>query len=398
MSMPLPLAGVRVLAFSQFGAGPFATLNLADMGAEVIKIEDPTTGGEISRFVPPHRIDGDSLYFQSWNRGKRSITLNLRKPGARDILHDLVRVSDAVFNNLRGDEPAKLGLTYSSLGQVNPRIVCCSLNGFGSTGPRAADPGYDYLMQASTGYMSMTGDPASPPAASGVSFVDHAAGFAAALGLVSSLYAARVSGRGRDVEVSLLNTAYSMLTYLAIWNLNKGFEPKRHPGSAHQTLVPVQTFRTADGHITIFCGKEKFWQSLCQAFGDPELASDSRFDTFERRLSNRAECVEAVQSHFLKRTTGDWIDQLSGKVPCAPVRSLSDALEAASDDPETIVEVDHPEFGVLREVNTLVRFAERNGNRRARAPRLGEHTDIVLRDCLNYSDEKIAELRKQLIL
>ena len=178
MSMPLPLAGVRVLAFSQFGAGPFATLNLSDLGAEVIKIEDPTTGGEISRFVPPHRIDGDSLYFQSWNRGKRSITLNLRKPGARDILHDLVRVSDAVFNNLRGDEPAKLGLTYSSLSQVNPRIVCCSLNGFGSTGPRAADPGYDYLMQASTGYMSMTGDPASPPAASGVSFVDHAAGFA----------------------------------------------------------------------------------------------------------------------------------------------------------------------------------------------------------------------------
>jgi len=352
MSAPLPLTGVRVLAFSQFGAGPFATLNLADMGADVIKIEDPTTGGEISRFVPPHRIENDSLYFQSWNRGKRSITLNLRKPGAKEVLHDLVRVSDAVFNNLRGDEPAKLGLTYCSLGKINPKIVCCSLNGFGSTGPRAADPGYDYLMQASTGYMSMTGDPGGPPAASGVSFVDHAAGFAAALGLVSALYAARVSGIGRDVEISLLNTAYSMLTYLGIWNLNRNFEPRRHSGSAHQTLVPVQTFRTADGHITIFCGKEKFWQALCEAFEDPQMASDPRFDTFEHRFSNRSECVQAVQSHFLKRNTAEWIAALSGKVPCAPVRSLSEAMQAASSEPDTIVEVEHPEFGTLRELNT----------------------------------------------
>jgi crotonobetainyl-CoA:carnitine CoA-transferase CaiB-like acyl-CoA transferase len=398
MSVPLPLTGVRVLAFSQFGAGPFATLNLADLGAEVIKIEDPTTGGEISRFVPPHRIENDSLYFQSWNRGKRSITLNLRKPGAREVLHDLVRVSDAVFNNLRGDEPGKLGLTYSSLGKVNPRIVCCSLNGFGSAGPRAADPGYDYLMQASTGYMSMTGDPNGPPAASGVSFVDHAAGFAAALGLVSALYAARTSGTGRDVEVSLLNTAYSMLSYLGIWNLNRGFEPERRSGSAHQTLVPVQTFRTADGYITIFCGKEKFWQSLCESFGDSELASDSRFDTFEHRLLHRSECVEAVQTHFLKRSTSDWIAELSGKVPCAPVRNLSEALRAASDEPGTIIEVEHPEFGTLRELNTPVRCGGADVQHRTCAPKLGEYTDTVLRECIKYSDEHIAHLREQLII
>src|SRR5579862_3619302 len=228
MNQPLPLEGVRVLAVSQFGAGPFATLNLSDLGAEVIKIEDPTTGGDVSRYVPPYTAEGDSLYFQSWNRNKRSIALDLRSPAGMALFHDLVGVSDAVFNNLRGDQPAKLGLTHACLSRWNPKIVCCSLNAFGSEGPRAQDPGYDSLMQARTGYMSITGDPSGPPAACGVSFIDHAAGFAAALGLVSALYAAAKTGIGRDVEVSLLDTAYSMLTYLAVWNLNRGFEPQRH--------------------------------------------------------------------------------------------------------------------------------------------------------------------------
>ena len=395
MNAALPLEGVRVLAISQFGAGPFATLNLADLGAEVIKIEDPSTGGDVSRSVPPYRIEGDSLYFQSWNRNKRSVTLDLRKPEGREVFHDLVKVSDVVFNNLRGDQPAKLGLTHACLSQWNPRIVCCSLNGLGSQGPRAQEPGYDYLMQAYAGYMSITGDACGPPVACGVSFIDHAAGFAAALGIVSALYAVQKTGVGRDLEVSLLDTAYSMLTYLAIWNLNRGFEPKRRPGSAHQTLVPVQTLRTLDGHITIFCGKEKFWRLLCEAFEDPGLAQDPRFATFEARFRNRDAVIERVQEHFLKKTTGEWLRLLSGKVPCAPVQTLTEALS----DPElpnrgTIVEVEHNVFGAVRQVNTPVRCLGGEKREHRCAPALGQDTEAVLKDYLKYSESRIEGLRR----
>ena len=387
----LPLAGLRILAFEQFGAGPFATLNLADMGAEVIKIEDPTTGGEVSRSVPPYRGEGDSIYFQSWNRNKKSLTLNVRKTEARTVLLDLVKVSDVVFNNLRSDQPAKLGLTYECLRDVNPRIVCCSLSGFGSQSSQASEPGYDYLMQAAMGYMSITGDPSGPPAACGVSFIDHAAGFAAALAIVSAVLAARGLGAGRDVEVSLSDTALSMLTYLAAWTMNRDFEPQRHTGSAHQTLVPVQTFRTLDGHITIFCGKEKFWRLLCECFGDSALAA--QFPSFEARMEARAEVVRRVQEHFLKRPTDAWLESLAGKVPCAPVRTMREALDAASAG--AVVEVDHPQWGKLREVNTPARFSARARVEHEAAPALGAHTESILKDYLGYDESRIAALRLQ---
>jgi crotonobetainyl-CoA:carnitine CoA-transferase CaiB-like acyl-CoA transferase len=393
MSAPLLLEGVRIVALSQFGAGPFATLNLADLGAEVIKIEDPSTGGEVSRFVPPYCIEADSLYFQSWNRNKRSFTLDLRKPEGIAVFHDLVKVSDLVFNNLRGDQPAKLGLTYSQLQEHNPRIVCCSLNGFGSDGKRSKEPGYDYLVQAMTGYMSVTGDPSGPPSSCGVSVIDHATGFAAAMAMVSALYSVQRTGIGCDIEVSLLDTAYSMLTYLATWNLNRGFEPKRYPGSSHQTLVPVQTFRTSDGHITIFCGKEKFWKLLCEALGDADLAKDLNFATFGGRFRNRESLVERVQAHFLRKTTDEWLSLLSGYVPCAPVRSIGEALA----DPEAvargnIIEVEHQTFGKVREVNTPVRFPGKGRRHHIRAPLLGEHTEMVLKNYLKYSDDQIEKL------
>ena len=390
----LPLAGVRVVAFEQFGAGPFATLNLADMGAEVIKIEDPTTGGEVSRFVPPYRGEGDSIYFQSWNRNKKSLTLDLRKPGARDVLLDLVRSSEVVFNNLRSDQPAKLGLTYESLGSVNPRIVCCSLSGFGSKSSRAKEPGYDYLMQAGSGYMSVTGDPSGPPAACGVSFIDHAAGFAAALAMVSAVLAARTSGNGRDVEVSLADTSLSMLTYLAAWTMNRGFEPQRFPGSAHQTLVPVQTFRTADGYLTVFCGKEKFWRELCECFGDRALAES--FGAFETRLEHRDDVVKAVQAHFAQRPTAEWLERLAGKVPCAAVQNMPEALEAAcAEGLGAVIDVEHPEWGTLREVNTPARFSGKARLDHEAAPPLGAHTVAILKEYLGYDESRIAALRQQ---
>ena len=188
--MRLPLEGIRILAVSQFGAGPYATMVLAELGAEVIKVEDPSVGGDVSRTVPPHAIEHDSLYFQSFNRNKKSLTLNLKAREGREIIEKLAGMSHAVFNNLRGDQGPELGLDYSSLKHANPKIVCCSLTGFGTTGPQASEPGYDYLMQAYAGYMSLTGDPQGPPAACGVSVIDHAAGFAAALGLTAAVYAA----------------------------------------------------------------------------------------------------------------------------------------------------------------------------------------------------------------
>ncbi|MBI1961788.1 MAG: CoA transferase, partial [Candidatus Rokubacteria bacterium] len=272
MSAPRPpLAGLRVLAVSQFGAGPFGTQVLADLGAEVIKIEDPAVGGDVSRYVPPYQAAGDSLYFQSFNRGKKSLALDLKHPDGRTVLHDLVRVSHAVYNNLRGDLPAKLGLTYAALGAVNPAIVCCSLSGFGATGPRAAEPAYDYLIQGYAGYMAVTGEPDGPPGKCGVSVIDFAGGYASMLGLMVGLWDAQRTGVGRDLDVSLLDTAVSMLSYFAIWALNRDWQPERVADSGHQTLVPAQNFRTRDGWIVVFCNKEKFWTALLDALELPAL-------------------------------------------------------------------------------------------------------------------------------
>ncbi len=239
------LKGMRILAVEQFGAGPFGTLHLADLGAEVIKIENPHAGGDISRSVPPFTGDQDSLYFQSFNRNKRSLTLDLKHPDGRQIFEDLVRVSDAVFSSLRGDQPEALGLTYEHLKAVNPKIVCCALTGYGMTGPRKAEPAYDYLMQAYAGWMSLTGEPGSPPAKSAFSVVDFSAGLVAMTGMLSGIIRARETGIGCDVDVSLLDTAVSMLNYVAIWTLNRDFAPERLSASAHPSIVPSQVFETS---------------------------------------------------------------------------------------------------------------------------------------------------------
>ena len=388
-----PLDGLRIVAVSQFGAGPFGTQVLADLGAEVIKIEDPTVGGDISRYVPPWQTDGDSLYFQSFNRGKKSLTLDLRHPEARPVLHDLVRVSHGVYNNLRGDLPAKLGLTYQTLGAVNPAIVCCSLSGFGMTGPRAAEPAYDYLIQGYAGYMAITGEPDGPPGKCGVSVIDFAGGYASVLGLMIGLWDAQRSGRGRDLDVSLMDTAVSMLSYFAIWQLNRDWEPQRVEDSGHQTLVPAQNFRTRDGWIVVFCNKEKFWESLVDALELPALRTDSRFATLADRLAHKADLLAILKPRFLERTTSDWLRRLQGRVPCAPVNSMREALEDAQvREREMLLTVEHPVFGALREVASPIKTAGAIADP-APAPRLGEHTDSILRDLLGYTPDRITALR-----
>lgn len=389
-----PLDGLRILAVSQFGAGPFGTQMLADLGADIIKIEDPGVGGDSARYVPPFQGEADSPYFQSFNRGKRSVSLNLRHPDGQAVLHDLVRVSDAVFNNARGDLPDKLGLTYDLLKAINPRVVCCSLTGYGRTGPRAAEPAFDYLVQGYAGYMAVTGEPDGPPGKCGVSVIDFAGGYAAMVGLMVGLFDAQRTGVGRDVDISLLDTAVSMLSYLAVWTLNRDWIAERTRSSAHQTIVPAQNFPTRDGWIVIFCNKDKFWRDLVETLGAPELAEDARFRTFADRFANKDALLPLLQARFATRSTSEWLDRLRGRVPCAPVNDVRQALA----DPQVlardmIVEVEHPDFGPLREVRSPVR-TEGEIRHPARAPRLGEHTDQILREILSYSDGTIARLRE----
>jgi len=388
-----PLEGLRILSVSQFGAGPFGTQMLADLGADVVKIEDPGVGGDSARYVPPFQGEGDSPYFQSFNRGKRSLALNLRHPDGQSVFRDLVRVSDAVFNNARGDLPEKLGLTYEQLRDVNPRVVCCSLTGYGRTGPRAAEPAFDYLVQGYAGYMSVTGEPDGPPGKCGVSVIDFAGGYAAMAGLMVGLFDAQRTGVGRDVDISLLDTAVTMLSYFAIWTLNRDWTAERTRDSAHQTLVPAQNFPTRDGWIVIFCNKEKFWRDLVETLGAPELAEDPRFGSFADRFRHREALLPLLRERFATRTTADWLDRLRGRVPCAPVNDVRQALA----DPQVlardmIVEVEHPQFGTLREVRSPVRTEGEIRDPR-RAPRLGEHTDDVLREVLGYGEGTIARLR-----
>ncbi|MBI3977198.1 MAG: CoA transferase [Chloroflexi bacterium] len=392
--MALPLDGVRILALSQFGAGPFGTMHLADLGAEVIKIEDPTAGGDVSRYVPPFRKGQDSLYYQAFNRNKRSITLNLRVPQARQVLHDLVAVSDGFFSNLRGDQPERLGLTYRELGAINPRIVCCSLTGFGMTGPRRAEPGYDYLFQAYAGFMSLTGDPSTPPAKSGISIVDLTGGFVAALGLMVGLFQAQRTGRGCDVDVSLMDTALALLAYVATFSMNAGYTPPRLPDSAHPTIYPAQVFATSDGYVVVMVMKEKFWELLCQAMERDDLIEDPRFRTFDDRYKNRDELIPLLKEIFRTRTTKEWLDRLTGEVPCAPVNTVEQALQEPQIlERNMIIEVDSQRFGRVRHVASPIKVGGGERAAHREAPDLGEDTELVLQKYLSYTPERLAELR-----
>ena len=258
----LPLKGLRILAVEQYGAGPYGSMHLADLGAEVIKIESPP-GGDVSRSTGPYFLGtGDSLFFQTFNLNKRSLRLDLKSREGRQAFEDLVAGSDAVLNNLRGDQPAKLGLDYATLGQLNPKIVCAHLSAYGRDNERAAWPGYDYLMQAEAGFMELTGEPDAPPARFGLSMVDFMTGTTMAMGLLAAVIGAMRSGQGRDVDVSLFDVALHQLSYPATWYLNEGHHTGRLSRSAHPSTVPCQVYRTADGWVMVMCMLEKFWQTF----------------------------------------------------------------------------------------------------------------------------------------
>jgi crotonobetainyl-CoA:carnitine CoA-transferase CaiB-like acyl-CoA transferase len=389
-----PLADVRVIAIEQYGAGPFGSVQLADLGAEVIKIEDPSTGGDIGRYVPPHQEGEDSLFFEAFNRNKMSLSLDLMTEGGRAVFEDLVRISDVVYSNLRGDVPARLRITYDDLKHLNPRIVCCPLTGYGTSGPYASQPGYDYLLQGIAGWMDLTGEPSGPPTKSGLSLVDYSAGLVAAIAMLAGIHAARRDGAGMDCDISLFDTALSMLTYPAIWNLNGDFEPQRTHHSAHPSLVPFQAFQTHDAWIVVACPKEKFWRRLTDVIGRPDLAIDARFATFADRRGNAKALLAILESVFLTRTAPDWLDALrQAGVPCAPVNSVAEALRSdLSASRGMVVGTDHPRFGRVQQVRGPVRVGTDETAYR-RAPARDEHHDRVLRELLGYDAHRIEELR-----
>jgi crotonobetainyl-CoA:carnitine CoA-transferase CaiB-like acyl-CoA transferase len=325
--LPLPLNGLRVLSCEQYGAGPFGSMYLADLGAEVIKIEPPN-GGDVSRSTGPHFLgERDSQFFQTFNLNKRSIALDLKNPADRATFDALVATADAVMNNLRGDQPAKLGIDHARLKLINPKIICVHLSAYGRDNTRAAWPGYDYLMQAEAGYLHLTGEPDGAPARMGLSMVDYMTGITTALALVSGVFGAQRTGLGRDLDISLFDVALHQLSYPATWYLNAGTETTRLERSAHPSTVPCQLYRTADGHVFVMCMLEKFWQAFVVGIDRAEWLNDPRLKTVVERRAQRALLTELIDAALMTKPTAHWLERFAGELPIAPVYSLKGALD-----------------------------------------------------------------------
>ncbi len=392
-TVSLPLQGLRVLTSESFGAGPYGTMYLADLGAEGIKLEDPAAGGDASRGVGPHYLGerDDSHYFQTFNRNKRSLAVDLKSAEGQAILHGLVRSSHAVLNNLRGDLPEKLGLTYAKLREANPRIVCVHLSAYGRGNDRTARPGYDYLMQAEAGFMHLTGEPDGPPARMGLSIIDFLPGLTGGLGLLAAVRGAERSGQGCDLDSCLFDVALHQLSYPATWYLNEGSITRRMPRSAHPSVAPVQLVRTADGWIMVMCMKDRFWERLIETIGRPELATDTRFATAADRHCNMAALTAELDAAMSKSTTAEWTAKLGPLLPAAPVLDMAQALDNPFVHATGMVEnVPHPARADFRMLANPLRIdGERLPGKVCNA--LGADTHALLRE-VGYSAEKIQAL------
>ena len=393
----LPLSGFRIISAEQYGAGPYGTMFFAQLGADVIKIEPPGVaadgGGDTARAVGPHFLrEGESLYFQAFNLNKRSLTLDLSAPDGQTVLRKLSARSHAVVNNLRGDLPGRLGLTYAALADVNPAVVCAHLSAYGRDNPRARWPGYDYLMQAEAGYCALTGNPDDEPQRMGLSMVDFITGTIMATGVLAALLDAQRSGKGMDVDTDLLSAAVHQTSYPALWYMNEGTVTGRTPRSAHPSATPSQMVRAADGWMFVMCQLPKFWQVLVERIGRPELADDPRFRTNTDRLANRDQLTVVLDDIFGQAPRAQWMALLEGAVPAAPVYELDQALDNPWLEGTGMRDrVDHPDRKAMAVLaNPLKIDGERLPNRAA--PLLGADTDGVLGE-LGYSTEDIASLR-----
>ncbi len=391
--MSLPLEGLRVLTMEQYGAGPYCSMFMADMGAEVIKVENPSSGGDFARSTGPYFLgENDSQYFQAFNLNKRSVTLDLKSEKGREVLHKLVEKSDAVVNNMRGNQPAKLGIDYAALKDVNPEIVCGHISAYGRDNTRASWPGYDYLMQAEAGFLSVTGEPDGPPARFGLSLVDFMTGTMLAYGVTAAILKAKRTGEGGDVDVSLMEAALHQLTYPGVWYLNEGLVTGRAPRGAHPSVTPSQLVKSKDGWVFIMCQNPKFWGLLVEGLGRQDLAEDLRFVDLGARLENRAALTEILDEEFSQLPTDTWVEKFKGIIPISPVYDMAQALNNPFvDEIDMITEVEHPDRPGLRVLNNPIKLDGKRVPIR-HAPKLGADTDAILKD-VGYDDENIAALR-----
>ncbi|MBO43487.1 MAG: CoA transferase [Rhodospirillaceae bacterium] len=393
----LPLSDVQILAVEQYGAGPCGTQYLADLGAEVIKIENPHDGGDMSRSVGPYflgngKSTASSEFFQSFNRNKKSITLDISKRAGKAVFHDLVRSADALCCNMRGDVPAKLGLTYETLGEINPKIVCAFLTAYGRDGSRKDWPGFDYLMQAEAGYFSLTGEPDTLPSRMGLSLVDIMTGQTMALSCCAAIIRARETGQGQNIDTNLFDLAMSNLGYLGTWYLNERCIQGREARSGHPSLVPCAQFSTKDGWIFLMCNKEKFWPILCDKIGRPELGSDPRYANFKERLENRRDIQTLLDETLAAKTTSEWLEIFAGIVPAAPILNLGEAIENPFiKERDRVMDLTLQDGTPFRLLDAP--FETGTPTPTNPAPELGANTDEILTK-LGYDEDRLRSLRE----
>ncbi|MGE5246704.1 MAG: CaiB/BaiF CoA transferase family protein [Verrucomicrobiota bacterium] len=386
-----PLSGVRVLDLSRVLAGPFCTMILGDLGAEVIKIERPEGGDDTREWGPPFAA-GESAYYLSVNRNKKSVLADLKSARGRELVVRLAARSDVVIENFRVGVAEKLGLGYAQLSAANPGLVYCSVTGYGRTGPYRDLPGYDFIIQAMSGLMSITGEKDGEPMKLGVATVDLTTGLYAAVAILAALRRKEACGQGEHIDVSLMDSALSWLANVGENYLVSG-EVSGRFGNAHASIVPYQVFRASDGFLAVGVGNDKQYRRFCEAAGAPELASDERFATNPARVRNRAALIPLLVGIFARRETRYWIDLLWKEgIPAGPINTVDKALE----DPhaaarEMVVAMPHPTAGSVRLIGSPMKFSSAPVTYRHPPPLLGEHTEEVLREVLGMSEEEVRE-------
>lgn len=388
-----PLSGIRVLDLTRVLAGPFASMMLADMGAEVIKIEEPGKGDD-TRHWPPF-VRGEATYFMSINRGKQSVTLNLKAPEGQAILRKLVRKSDVLMENFRAGTMDKLGFGYRALARLNPKLVYCSISGFGESGPEASRAGYDLIVQAESGIMDLTGFADGPPVKVGNSIADLVAGLMASQGVTLALLARARRGRGQKVEIAMLDVMAALLTYQAGIYFGTGQRPTRR-GNAHPSIVPYEVFRAADAYLVLGVANNSLWERCCSVLERPDIARDPRFDTESKRVEHRAELVPLLNEVLGTRKTDDWLPRFEAVgVPAGRIKSVAEVCE--SDHlraREMIVTLPHPTSGSVTVMGVPVRLHGTPGRAEGAPPRLGQHTETVLKRVLGLKAADVTRLRQ----
>jgi crotonobetainyl-CoA:carnitine CoA-transferase CaiB-like acyl-CoA transferase len=399
-----PLSHIRVLDLSRVLAGPWAGQNMADLGAEVIKVERPGVGDDSRAFGPPWvkdrdgRDTKDSAYFTSANRGKKSITLNISVAEGQAIVRELAKKSDVLIENYKYGDLARYGLGYEDLKKINPRLIYCSVTGFGQTGPYRERPGYDFMIQGMGGMMSVTGEPDDAPGGgpqrAGVPIADIITGMYASIAICAALAHRAETGAGQHLDLALLDSQIALLAYQNTNYFATGKPPKRI-GNLHPNIVPYQPFRTKDGAVILACGNDNLFRKFCEASGQSALASDARFASNGKRVEHRAELTRLLADAFKHRTTADWVDLLEkAGVPNGPINDIAQVYEEPQVKARGIrVELDHPVAGKLPGVASPMRFSGTPVEYRGAPPTLGQHTDEVLREVLGKTEAQLGDLR-----